>query len=69
MSASPSAISRPAPPVGELAAASPAERVLGRLEIATLGGLVALQLALRIDLARRSGFDSDEPQHLHVVWA
>src|SRR5205085_12617603 len=28
-----------------------------------------VQLALRVILALRIGFDTDEPQHLHVAWA
>lgn len=54
---------------GEPAAVSTADHALGRLEIATLAGLVAIQLGLRVGIAFRSPVDSDEPQHLHVAWA
>ncbi|HSD10832.1 MAG TPA: glycosyltransferase family 39 protein [Candidatus Binatia bacterium] len=68
MSESLPAASRPAPSAGELAATPPVH-ALRRVEVATLGGLFAVQLALRIGIALRYPFDTDEPQHLHVAWA
>ena len=55
--------------MGEVAAAIRRGTGAPRLQIAILGALVALQLGLRIGLALRERFDTDEPQHFHVAWA
>jgi len=44
-------------------------RNLPRIEAPVLALIVAIGLALRIVYSRRLPFDTDEPQHLHVVWA
>jgi hypothetical protein len=45
-----------------------AEGALPAREIAIAWGLLSALFALRILAAFRMEFDSDEPQHLHVVW-
>lgn len=42
---------------------------LNPLELAFAGGIALLFLVLRWEYARRQSWGSDEPQHLHVVWA
>jgi hypothetical protein len=61
-------------PVASPAAASAGSRSAGepalpRFDRWAVGALLALQLGLRIGLATRQRFNSDEPQHFHVASA
>jgi hypothetical protein len=51
---------------GSTAAAG--ERRLSPFDRWAVAALLALQLGLRIGLAARQRFNSDEPQHFHVAW-
>lgn len=49
--------------------AAPMPVSMSREESRIVAMLLALQLVLRVGLALRQRFDTDEPQHLHVAWA
>src|SRR6516225_5984181 len=56
-------------PIGSLFRSTEANERSAVAEIAIAGGLFLILFTLRLFYATNQPWDSDEPQHLHVVWA
>ena len=56
-------------PIGSPLRSAEANEHSAPAELVIAGGLLFLLLTLRLFYATNQLWDSDEPQHLHVVWA
>src|SRR6516225_9174565 len=56
-------------PIGSPLRSAEANEHSAPAELVIAGGLLFLLLTLRLFYATNQPWDSDEPQHLHVVWA